>query len=241
MKKKIVEELHELAIHILKKNDDSDWEDLRDASRLLYEQLTVRTYMQGKSKPDASKNREENLAEPLIEKIKDMVAQMPSEGQSVDQLLEQVLPKQPSTSETPKSDLEAFAEHYKETPVFERKDSREDSRPKSEDQPEAPPRSDVEDPTKAAKKVNDIERKKSLNDKLNKGLNIGLNDRLAFTKHLFNENSDDYHRVISQISTIETLDEAQRFIDNHVAPDYNWEGKELHVNRFKELIEKKFD
>lgn len=197
--------------------------------------------MQGKSKPDATKNREENLAEPLIEKIKDMVAQMPSEGQNVDQLLEQVLPQKPSTSKTPKSDLEAFAEHYKETPVFERKDTREDSVSKSEDQPQNQSRTGEEEQTKTAKKVNDVERKKSLNDKLNKGFNIGLNDRLAFTKHLFNENSDEYHRVISQIATIETLDEAQRFIDNHVAPDYNWEGKEFHVNRFKELIEKKFD
>lgn len=236
MKKKIVEELHELAIQILKKNDDSDWEALHIATRELYEQLTVRVYMQGKTAVDISKKREESMAEPLIEKIKDIVAQMPNEGKNVDKLLEHVLPKESKKT----TDLDDFAAHYKETPVFERKTS-------SNEEVKETPIDEVSPPSETAssedfvKKVNDIEKKKSLNETLNRGMTIGLNDRLAFTKHLFNDSADDYNRVISQIATIESFDEAQRFIQNHIAPDYNWEGKEQHVTRFMELIEKKFD
>ena len=37
---------------------------------------------------------------------------------------------------------------------------------------------------------------KSLNDTLVKDLKIGLNDKLAFVKHLFNDNLEDYKRVL---------------------------------------------
>ena len=235
MKKKIVEELHELAIQILKKNDDSDWEVLHNATRELYEQLTVRVYMQGKTAVDISKKREESMAEPLIEKIKDIVAQMPNEGKDVDKLLEHVLPKESKKT----TDLDDFAAHYKETPVFERKTSSSDE-VKETPIDEVSPSSETTSSEDFVKKGNDIEKKKSLNEILNRGMTIGLNDRLAFTKHLFNDSADDYHRVISQITTIESFDEAQRFIQNHIAPDYNWEGKEQLVARFMELIEKKF-
>ncbi len=82
----------------------------------------------------------------------------------------------------------------------------------------------------------------SLNDTLIKGINIGLNDRIAFVKHLFDGSNEDYNRVISQINTYDSFDEAQNFIDDMVKPDYhNWEGKEEYATRFLSLIEKKFN
>jgi len=81
----------------------------------------------------------------------------------------------------------------------------------------------------------------SLNDTLIKGINIGLNDRIAFVKQLFGGSNEDYNRVISQISTLDTFEEAQEFVDSMVKPDYNnWEGKEDYAARFMNLIEKKF-
>lgn len=81
----------------------------------------------------------------------------------------------------------------------------------------------------------------SLNDTLIKGINIGLNDRIAFVKQLFAGSNEDYNRVISQISTMDTLEEAQEFVDTMVKPDYNnWEGKDEYAARFMNLIEKKF-
>ena len=81
----------------------------------------------------------------------------------------------------------------------------------------------------------------SLNDTLIKGINIGLNDRIAFVKQLFAGSNEDYNRVISQISTLDTFEEAHEFVETMVKPDYNnWEGKDDYAIRFMNLIEKKF-
>ncbi len=82
----------------------------------------------------------------------------------------------------------------------------------------------------------------SLNDRLSKGITIGLNDRIAFINNLFGTSSEDYNRVLSQIMTFDTFEEVQQFIDDMVKPDYNnWEGKEEYAERFLAIIEKKFN
>ena len=81
----------------------------------------------------------------------------------------------------------------------------------------------------------------SLNDKLSKGINIDLNDRLAFIKHLFGNSSEDYNRVLSQLITFDTFYETRDFVQEMVKPDYNnWEGKQEYEERFMDIIEKKF-
>ncbi len=86
------------------------------------------------------------------------------------------------------------------------------------------------------------EKVKSLNDKLvEKELKIDLNNRLAFVKHLFNNSTEDYNRVLSQLNTIDTEERSKAFIKNMVKADYNnWEGKEEYEERFIALIERKF-
>jgi hypothetical protein len=81
----------------------------------------------------------------------------------------------------------------------------------------------------------------SLNEKLAKGIQIDLNDRIAFTKQLFGNSSEDYNRVLNQLITFDTFEETKDFIEEMVKPDYNnWEGKEEYEQRFMEIIEKKF-
>lgn len=83
---------------------------------------------------------------------------------------------------------------------------------------------------------------KSLNDKLTNGISFGLNDRIAFEKKLFGGSQDDFNRVISQLNTFDSFEEASSFITDFVKPDYkNWEGKEDYETRFLEIIEKKFN
>ncbi|WP_452225366.1 hypothetical protein [Lacinutrix chionoecetis] len=94
-------------------------------------------------------------------------------------------------------------------------------------------------------KLSDVKaaEKKSLNDKLkSSGLNIGLNDKLAFIKHLFDGKNEDYDRVISQLNTMSNFDEADHFIKTKVKPDYNfWLEKEEYSERFMEIIDAKFN
>tara|TARA_Y100000768_G_C23969125_1_gene679535 strand:+ start:645 stop:1220 length:576 start_codon:yes stop_codon:yes gene_type:complete len=82
---------------------------------------------------------------------------------------------------------------------------------------------------------------KKLNESLIKGINIGLNDKIAFTKSLFDGSEEDYSRVVSQIQTYTSWDEAFNFLNNIVKPDYNnWEGKEEIEKRFLKCIESNF-
>lgn len=156
-------------------------------------------------------NEKEAISEPLMETIKDMVAQMPQETEQVDAIFEEATPENISK----KHDLDEITAGFEDMPVFE-------------------PVSKVMDGENSTKKT--------LNDKLKSGgLNIGLNDKLAFIKHLFDGKPEDYDRVISQINTIATFHDAKQFINGIVKPDYqNWVGKEEFEERFLQIIEAKF-
>ncbi|WP_337967586.1 hypothetical protein [uncultured Flavobacterium sp.] len=81
----------------------------------------------------------------------------------------------------------------------------------------------------------------TLNEKLAKGFHIDLNDRIAFTKNLFGNSSEDYSRVLNQLLTFDSYTEALDFIENMVKPDYNnWVGKDDYAERFLGIVEKKF-
>ena len=82
---------------------------------------------------------------------------------------------------------------------------------------------------------------KNLNDILGKGIQIGLNDRLAFINNLFDQSEEDYQRVISQVQTLSSWEEAQNFIEHMIKPDYDfWEGKEEFELRFLKCLESNF-
>ena len=82
---------------------------------------------------------------------------------------------------------------------------------------------------------------RSINDAVqSQNLQIGLNDRIAFVKHLFDESQEDFNRVVSQLNSFNSEQEAKDFVENFVKPDYNWEGKEDYEERLLGLIERKF-
>ncbi len=83
--------------------------------------------------------------------------------------------------------------------------------------------------------------KRTLNDKLLKNtIQVGLNDRIAFVKHLFNFDQSNFNNILSQLNTFKTEKEVKDFIYNKVKPNYNWTGKEEYEERLITLIERKF-
>ena len=87
----------------------------------------------------------------------------------------------------------------------------------------------------------EAETKATTNEKFTTGISFGLNDRIGFEKHLFAGSSEDMNRVVSQLGTFDSFEEVQNFIEDMVKPDYdNWEGKEDYVQRFMDIVEKKF-
>jgi len=247
MKKKLESELISIAHRILKLKGKEDVDRMHDEVSKLYEKLTVLKFakenfeddmptigndssffdmldtafnnkvsdnieIENKTYINLDEVEDDGIMEPVMEKIKDMVAQMPEEAQQVDAILEKTLPNEaPAIVE-----FETITSDFAEMPEFE--------------------------PIEEAKKRDAENKTKSLNDRLKgQSLKIGLNDKIAFIKHLFEGKNEDYDRVISQINTTNSLGEARKLILEMVKPDYNnWDGKEEYEERFIEIVEGKF-
>lgn len=256
MKKKLEAELKKLAENILNAHGTSNLAEMKQCARELYEKIAILEFTENnleaqfesqfpKEKPQPvaetkvkkmepeyderypngmEYNKDSDaITEPNTEKIKDIVAQMPPESAKVDTIMNRVNEPEPApTREIPKQEPKPesqggfnFDVDYDNLPNFEPVNHVE------KDKPNKP---------------------RSLNDRLKKGINIGLNERLAFIRHLFDGNTADYNRVLSQLNTFHSLEEARKFIDKIVKPDYNnWEGKEDYEERFMAHIENKFD
>ncbi|MDB3968048.1 hypothetical protein N9392_01905 [Flavobacteriaceae bacterium] len=85
------------------------------------------------------------------------------------------------------------------------------------------------------------EEKANINDLFSKTITIDINDRLSFIKHLFDNDTVSYERVISQIITFERWDEVTAFINKMVKPEYNsWKDKEEVEVRFLSILQNNF-
>ena len=206
-------ELRAIALSILDQGSTVNIEELEEKLRALQKQITILEHEQGKSKQGAIEEPLFEVEEPEI-KVEESAAAI--ETASKKQI------ETPEVSEEPSQGVNESLEDLFATaisePVFVKK---EDPVPEEEVLEQTP---------------------KNLNDVLGKGLKIGLNDRLAFIKNLFDERPEEYQRVIAQILVFENLEEAQEFIETFVKPEYNsWEGKETYEERFYKIIEQNFN
>jgi len=247
MKKKLESELVSIAHRILKLTGKEDLNRMHDEVAALYEKLTVLKFVQENFDEDfptigndssffdmldtafnnkvsdtievenkvyvnMDEREDDGIIEPVMSKIKDMVAHMPEETPDVDDLY-----KNATNGEHAQTvEFDTLTKDFETIPEFE--------------------------PIEVAKAREASQKKQSLNDKLKSGgLQIGLNDKLAFIKHLFDGKNEDYDRVVSQINTTTSLQEAHDFIHQLVKPDYNnWDGKDEYEARFMEIIDAKF-
>jgi len=235
MKKKVLSQINAIAQGIVSSENEIDISKLKNELLQLYEKLTILEFLESSvetefEKPERTATDSKTYRERNWFKEPDPVPQNPHEEELVEPLtekikdivanmpneneeaIEELLKEIIPSKETSKNDLEEFAASYTENPVFERKQKME-----------------VE------------EKPKSINDNINSGLQIGLNDRIAFIKQLFNNSTDDYLKVLSQINSMDTFEEAQIFIQSKVRLDYNWAEKETYVDRFLLIIEKSFN
>ena len=230
MKKKLKEELRKLSTDIITSRDMNNLDDLYTAAKDLYEKLAVLKFIEEKLHDieiDVSKNV-------IAEKFEKMATAVLSANSSVPEsnphqedimipgmdTIRDIVSEMPNDLETPVD--EVLAEFLSQPDYM--KNDKELFMPQKESVPER------EAPIK------------SLNDRLvNKEIKVDLNNRLAFVKHLFNGSTADYNRVLSQLNTIDSEERSISFIENMVKPDYaNWVGKEEYVERFMQLIERRF-
>lgn len=239
MKKKLESELVSIAHEILRLKGKEDVLKMHDLVSTLHEKLSVLKFVyEHFDGPDATTEHRFSFFDSLSDIFNDKetdVAEVenkpntPLDGAPSGDIIEPVMnkikdmvslmPEEAQTSSLPISleeDLESLTSGFEEMPVFE-------------------PVSSVQNTVATDKK--------SLNETIKGNLiNIDLNDKIAFIKHLFEDRSDDYNRVISQLNTFETFDQAKDFIDKMVKPDYNdWLGKEVFESRFIARIASRFE
>ena len=200
---------------------------------------------------EAPKAEEETIEE-TVEETSDEVEK--EEPETIELVLEPEV-----VEETPKAEEETVEETTEETldeveeeepeiielalePEVAEEETKEEEVPKAEEK-KAPSLEEELKDTIAVDVVADLFEnapKKSLNDKLHGDIQIGLNDRIAFVKNLFDGSQEDFNRVVSQLNTFKTEKEAKKFLNKMVKPDYNWSEKEEYEERFMSIVERKF-
>ena len=216
MPNKIHQQLKQLAKEILEMEKPYDYQKVYDATLLLFERLILIKNAEGFNK-DFWEDLETNFDQ-AVDFIKgqpeaETAAENFNDREELPPIMDTIKEIVKEIPETKPSVADLFQENSKEL-SFERKE-------------EVP--------------STEKETQKSLNDKFSKGLQIDLNDRLAFIKYLFDQNANDYQRAISQIATLQTWEHAQKFILEMIKPDYNqWEGKEQYEIRFLKIVENNF-
>jgi len=217
MPNKIHQQLQQLAHEILEMKEPYDYQELYDATLSIFERLVLIKNTEGFNK-DFWEDFEQNFDQAV-----DFVKVQP-ESKKSNELI--------SDREELPPIMDAIKEIVKEIP---------EAKPKEVNLFQDSGR-ELSFEKKEEISLNDQENPKSLNDKLSKDLQIDLNDRLAFIKHLFDQNPNDYQRAISQIVTHQSWEDAQKFILEMIKPDYNdWEGKEHYEVRFLKIVENNFE
>lgn len=236
MKKKLEAELISIAHRILQLKDGTPLSQLQEDARSIYEQLTVLKHLESQSQQPQptvgniitpSENKPiEDLKKPVETPeviINETAPEVPESKPEI--IIEEINAKVTEDLFVPATEQQPIS-----TPVYEKNDMVEIGE-------------EIKNVVDGGSTLNSIEEKpKSLNDQLKKGIQIGLNDRLAFIKHLFEGSTTDYNRVLSQLNTLHNQNEANEFIQNMVKPDYqNWDGKEEFEQRFMNLVLNKFE
>ncbi|NQX99676.1 MAG: hypothetical protein HRT70_00800 [Flavobacteriaceae bacterium] len=252
MHKKLAADLTSLAHSILQMKNKDDVFALKEKAYQVYEKLAVLAYVEEymNHTPNPEQTREE-----LIEKIE--IASESTEKEIIESKMEkgseddsagESLSEEPQdsieTSEEGKKTIEEVknAESVIHSEIRTADISHEEVENEIKDKKEASLEKELQD-TISVDIVADLFEnapKKSLNDKFLGDIKIGLNDRIAFVKHLFDESQEDFNRVISQLNTFKTAKEAKKFIHKMVKPDYNWSGKEEFEERLMMIVERKF-
>ena len=258
MQKRLETDLMSLAHSILQMKNKGDVFALKEKSRVIYEKLSLLAFVEEyvNTTPDQTKNKKEILSKVVKAlELKDLkvadeapvsdIEQEVTQQEEVLKVTEEVEVLKEVQSEVnvdeileqPFDELEALLSSEEEAlkePVSDTSDSDKTKTVSLEEE--------LQDtiPVDEIATLFDLPVPKSLNDTLAINIQIGLNDRIAFVKNLFDGSQEDFNRVLSQLNTYTSEKEAKKFIKKMVKPDYDWSEQAELEARFLEIIERKF-
>lgn len=198
-----------------------------------FEEMAGNVLTDNREVPENNPN-EDDIVSPLMETIRGMVSEMPEHERKMETLEDILAGVLPEPMFVKKEEIQV-----KHEPEISEEVSEPAFVPKEEVPEVTPPEPKQEitpEPVHEKKSL-------SLNDRaFRQGIQIGLNDRIGFVKHLFAGNADEYASVLTQLNGTSSFTEAQNIIENIVKPHFNnWEGKEDYEVRFYAIVEKKFN
>lgn len=236
MRKKIETELKSLANEILQLSENTEVELLHQKTQALYEKLTLLKFIDNyfESRFD---DVEINFSPSKIEEELNELAEENVEEEEEPEIFEDEIPNEIEFEAIDNKSIKEDEEKIDEKATFLNYPNRQLS---LEEELENAISVDVA--TDLFEKSERLQPKAiSLNDRLqNSAIQVGLNDRIAFVKYLFNGSQEDFNRVLSQLNSFENEVDAKDFLLNIVKPDYNWDDKLEYEQRFLFLIERKF-
>ena len=265
MHKKLAADLTSLAHSILQMKNKEDVFALKTKAHEVYEKLAVLAFVEEyiNNTPNPDHTKDELVA--MVKNATDLIDKELPENDTEQTLQEEVIESSESIEQVVENDsslIEEFVsneqidETAKDHPIKKSFDletddlfsqTGDDLEPKIKENTDTsevlPTLEDELKDTISADVVSDLfenAQKKSLNDKLQGDIQIGLNDRIAFVKNLFGGSQEDFNRVVSQLNSFKTQKEAKKFINKMVKPDYDWTDKEEVEERFMSIVERKF-
>lgn len=69
---------------------------------------------------------------------------------------------------------------------------------------------------------------------------IGLNERFLFANELFNGDMIAFNRALDELNHLESMSEANKFMNDGLALKYGWKAENESVESFKSLISRRF-
>lgn len=73
-----------------------------------------------------------------------------------------------------------------------------------------------------------------------KDLNLSFNERFFFINELFNADQKDFEKIISHLSTLDSWEEVEFYLNATCVVPYNWDEKEESKLKFYEFLQKRF-
>jgi chromosome segregation ATPase len=232
MKKRLEAELISIAHRVLKLKGKENLAQLHAETQKLYEMLSVLKFAEDNF----------NVIQPKIDvsEIEKQISNSLDENIEIENLAETKVLTNDNDKPEKVVYQNIFGDEFKE-PVFEKIDTLKIEIETIEAEIETI-EAEIESMESKIDESIEIYDEINFEQKATNQINVTLNDKIGFVKHLFDDNNEDYNRVLSQLSTIESFDEAKDFIDNMVKPDYNdWKGKSDFEERFMAVVAQKFN
>jgi len=235
MENNLRKELKILAEQILNEQNELDFKALLDQTREIYEKCVLLNHLNKENDTVVEALENFDKREELHVEQEQIIEEVNYEEESVNKITELRDLENSESSKTIEEEEVIPSLNDLFVPTFD--DIREDMSQKAEFK-DTISLDDTENLFVTKRKEN---KQLSLNDKLvGSSLQIGLNDRIAFVNKLFNFSQSDFNKALTKLNAFTSKDEALKYFQYQVKPNYNWKGKEDLEERFITLIERKF-